>query len=299
MGYNVNRFVSPVNENFVCNICTNVMKDAVITLCGHSFCEGCLSKWLSRLDRETCPVCRAYTSQYEIIPNISLRNMIRPLNVWCDNNHLGCHVVTKLENYEQHELICDYRLVKCSACNESVLFCNLAYHCTECVSSVNKKQNDDKITAELLSQKIRLLELELSNTKNDLKKSKERTGELETELNELREQANSWVNTSNLEFDPDYSYGYSPSSISQLSCLIAKNLLSKPPNIDRGRIFMAIKRSFTYYHNYAGYVEDVHMLLATAKASNWFPEHNRWTLERWLEQISHEIFPRTNTTSTI
>ncbi|XP_066926533.1 E3 ubiquitin-protein ligase NRDP1-like [Clytia hemisphaerica] len=301
MGYSVEKFVATVDQNLVCNICAGIMKDSVITLCGHSFCHACLSTWLTKPETDSCPVCRSYTSKYEIIPNINIRSIINALPVWCDHKDNGCNIVVKLDGLNQHTIDCEFRNVECVACKLTVRHCDLATHCLSCVAMVKEvssvKRKED-LTIDILSRKVAVLELELHEAKKELTQSKQLVGELEMELSELRDQATTWTgNSLTPDFDPDYSYGYSPSSISQLSCLISKYLLSKPPCVDRNRIFMAIKRSFTYYHNYAGYAEDVHMLLATAYASNWFPEHHRWTLERWLEQVTHERFPRANATN--
>ena len=301
MGYNLDKFATTVDPNLVCNICAGVMQNAVVTLCGHSFCYTCLSTWLNKPETDSCPVCRSYTSKYEIIPNINIRSIIDVLPVWCDNKENGCNMVIRLDLLEQHVDDCVFRLVDCNACSTSVRNCDLPEHCRTCMAMSKEidspnftKQLKEDSTIDILSRKIAVLELELHESKKELNQSKQLVGELEMELSELREQATTWASNSSPtpDFDPDYSYGYSPSSISQLSCLISKFLLSKPPCIDRNRIFMAVKRSFTYYHNYAGYAEDVHMLLATAYASNWFPEHHRWTLERWLEQVTQERFPR-------
>jgi len=295
MGYNITRFVSKVDQNFTCSICASVMKDAVVTLCGHSFCHTCLSTWLAKPDTESCPICRAFTSRYEIIPNISLRSMIRTLHTWCGNKEYGCYNITTIEESDKHESTCEYRNTECGACKIELRHSELVKHCMECpaIKKISEKSKENT-TIEELNHKILILEQELDKTKKELEISKGKTKELDLELHELREEATTWSMSSIPEFDPDYSYGYSPSSISQLACLISKYLLSKPPAVDRSRIFMAIKRSFTYYHNYAGYAEDVHMLLATAYASNWFPEHHRWTLERWLEQVTNERFPRSS-----
>jgi len=301
MGYNMNKFVANVDQNLVCNICACVMQQSVVTLCGHSFCHDCLSTWLARPDTESCPVCRAYTSRYEIIPNIAIRSLIQSLVVWCDHKDSGCKTTVKLEEVEQHCNQCVYRNVECVACKAEVRYCDLSEHCIKCAAitkqvEITAESAENLLTVDALSKKLTLLEVELSQTKKALARSKENTEELENEVRELRDQRSTWSEVAvPTEFDPDYSYGYSPSSVSQLSCLIAKYLLSKPACVDRNRIFLSIKRSFTYYHNYAGYAEDVLMLLATAYASNWFPEHHRWSLERWLEQITHERFPRTLT----
>ena len=76
---------------FECNICLDVARDAVISLCGHLFCWPCLHQWLetrrvvirrrirylrierlnlssSRPHRQICPVCKAGISRDKVIP---------------------------------------------------------------------------------------------------------------------------------------------------------------------------------------------------------------------------------------
>jgi len=57
------------NSNFECNICLDVAKEAVISLCGHLFCWPCLHRWLeTRPTRPLCPVCKAGISKDKVIP---------------------------------------------------------------------------------------------------------------------------------------------------------------------------------------------------------------------------------------
>lgn len=52
-----NGFVSEVNQEFICSLCLNVFKNAVITeKCRHLFCSECIQKSLSQ--RSECPVDR-------------------------------------------------------------------------------------------------------------------------------------------------------------------------------------------------------------------------------------------------
>ncbi len=57
------------HRSFECNICLDVAKDAVISLCGHLFCWPCLHQWLeTRPNRQICPVCKAGISRDKVIP---------------------------------------------------------------------------------------------------------------------------------------------------------------------------------------------------------------------------------------
>ena len=39
-----------------CSICMSELNDSITTPCNHTFCNGCLTKWL--LTNESCPMCR-------------------------------------------------------------------------------------------------------------------------------------------------------------------------------------------------------------------------------------------------
>jgi len=55
--------------NFDCNICLDIAKDAVVSMCGHLFCWPCLHQWLeTKPNRPTCPVCKAAISRDKVIP---------------------------------------------------------------------------------------------------------------------------------------------------------------------------------------------------------------------------------------
>merc|ERR1719463_697613 len=54
---------------FECNICLDVARDAVVSMCGHLFCWPCLHQWLeTRPNRQICPVCKAGISKDKVIP---------------------------------------------------------------------------------------------------------------------------------------------------------------------------------------------------------------------------------------
>ncbi|XP_074572150.1 uncharacterized protein LOC141828587 isoform X2 [Curcuma longa] len=56
-------------SRFECNICFDLAKEPVVTLCGHLFCWSCLYEWLHGHSRSSeCPVCKATIEEEEIVP---------------------------------------------------------------------------------------------------------------------------------------------------------------------------------------------------------------------------------------
>lgn len=56
MGYELTRFIGEIDEEFLCNICTMVIEEAMQSPCDHLFCKECIETWL-KTDR-SCPVDR-------------------------------------------------------------------------------------------------------------------------------------------------------------------------------------------------------------------------------------------------
>jgi len=60
---------SNINSAFECNICLNVAREAVISMCGHLFCWPCLEPWLETSpSRQICPVCKADIGEDNVVP---------------------------------------------------------------------------------------------------------------------------------------------------------------------------------------------------------------------------------------
>lgn len=97
--------IRTLNES-CCPICLCVAKKAVVTSCGHLFCEDCINAAL--LYRVQCPQCSASTVTPESIRNPSLssatkRSMISALPVMCEHRDLGCKWKGPLGRYEDHK----------------------------------------------------------------------------------------------------------------------------------------------------------------------------------------------------
>lgn len=48
----------PVEKDFHCSCCYELMVDPTTLNCGHSFCRFCLAQWWHSSKKTTCPECR-------------------------------------------------------------------------------------------------------------------------------------------------------------------------------------------------------------------------------------------------
>ncbi|XP_077868186.1 uncharacterized protein LOC100375683 [Saccoglossus kowalevskii] len=306
MGYGVQRFVTTPDQNLLCGICSCVVEDAVLTRCGHTFCELCLDTWLTRPNTDTCPCCRGRISKYQVSPVWSLRAIVNSLDIECDHKERGCKMVVRMESLSAHLESCGYAPVECIGCGMGLNRYQLAAHQIQCpeitaaaaVHTASAMSSDGvasfrSIDYQELFCKIASLELQLKRMKRDLEATETKNRKLERELSKVKADLDEKrdecevLSSQMHDFDPEYTYGYAPESIAQLSFLIARNLLDKPEVVDRNRIFNCIKRC---YENYArcgdDYEHDVHMLIATAYASDWFAENHRINFHCWLQSIA-------------
>ncbi|GLC70071.1 hypothetical protein PLESTF_000920200 [Pleodorina starrii] len=54
---------------FECNICLELAKEPVVTLCGHLFCWPCLYRWMQvQAYSRACPVCKAGVEIDKVVP---------------------------------------------------------------------------------------------------------------------------------------------------------------------------------------------------------------------------------------
>ncbi|VDI28311.1 TNF receptor-associated factor 3 [Mytilus galloprovincialis] len=145
-----------------CLICHKVMRDAVMTLCGHRMCEGCLTPLLfdpQNKEPVHCPGKEEFCIELkpdEIRGDNGTRREIRKLSVFCTFKahgcpeklpwkdlmthesqckykpipcpHTGCELQCSEDKMEAHVKNCDYRPVRCSYCEETIPFCLQADH---------------------------------------------------------------------------------------------------------------------------------------------------------------------------
>lgn len=61
------------DRDFLCPICLAMIKDAFLTLCGHSFCYMCIITHLN--NKNDCPSCGHYLTANKIFPNFLLEKV--------------------------------------------------------------------------------------------------------------------------------------------------------------------------------------------------------------------------------
>lgn len=84
MGYELERFVDIVPEEYLCAICNLVVKDPLeSTACDHIYCTACINGWLA-LD-ESCPDDRTPLKPDDLrSPGRLIQRLLNKLRIKCD-----------------------------------------------------------------------------------------------------------------------------------------------------------------------------------------------------------------------
>lgn len=112
MGYDTERFTSPVNESLTCCICRDVLEDPVQAPCEHAYCKSCIEGWL--VHETSCPEDRQPLNISDLRPLFRyMRNDLDRLQIRCKNRHYGCDIVSDLDFIGRHERDCAFERLKC------------------------------------------------------------------------------------------------------------------------------------------------------------------------------------------
>ncbi|XWS19349.1 hypothetical protein CRYUN_Cryun31cG0007800 [Craigia yunnanensis] len=64
-----------LDKDMLCPICMQIIKDAFLTACGHSFCYMCI--WTHLRNKSDCPCCSHYLTNNHIFPNFLLNKLLK------------------------------------------------------------------------------------------------------------------------------------------------------------------------------------------------------------------------------
>lgn len=114
MGFKSNRFISQVDDELICFICSCVLeKPVLVAVCQHAFCNECIQQRLVNNEHTTCPFPNCEQEIVnpieEIIPAPRiLVTLLKKLEIKCDFEYFGCDLVVKLEELADHVEKCTY-----------------------------------------------------------------------------------------------------------------------------------------------------------------------------------------------
>jgi len=190
MGYETDRFIAPVDDDFICVICNDVMQEPQQTPCEHVFCKPCILEWIQR--NTTCPVDRKKFHMNHLKPAARyFRNQILKLVIKCATP--GCTTIFPLEELDTHMKKCEenlQKLVPCNVCGLQLVFIKVKTH--NCVHAL--KDIIDNLTKETAASKqlvtMQTQKLDSLTVKyNQMENSKDKTiASLKAQVNQLTSQ---------------------------------------------------------------------------------------------------------------
>ncbi|KAJ4456395.1 hypothetical protein PAPYR_8360 [Paratrimastix pyriformis] len=89
-----------MSEALECPICSEILRDAYVTFCGHAFCESCLLRWLQQ--KNFCPICRKNPSP--IHPDFALRRIAISYRKLSGEPDATAHTETAHSNPDEERL---------------------------------------------------------------------------------------------------------------------------------------------------------------------------------------------------
>ena len=133
---------NPYLQHFICPIGQQIMENPVKINCenlncaSHSYCKACIVQWLLTDRDKRCPICKTRIDfDLDKLPKDYIsNNIINEFNIKCVNYENNCCWIGKLKDLENHIKICDYQNINCPnvGCREKFLRSNLNNHNLKC-----------------------------------------------------------------------------------------------------------------------------------------------------------------------
>ena len=192
-GYDEERFATTVNQNFLCLICFNVLREPV--LCPrnhHCFCRSCITKHLENSRR--CPTCAdELTVETLAEPQRMVKDMLNELNIHCIYIDRGCQEILQLQHLDNHEATCGFTPAVCTnqGCGATLNQRDLIHHQSElCEFRKLKCHSCGEMTKTLADMDERMANVEKNMAKlenivtmeTDIKNTQTNVANMETKM---------------------------------------------------------------------------------------------------------------------
>ncbi|XP_065674877.1 TNF receptor-associated factor 5-like isoform X2 [Hydra vulgaris] len=160
-GYNAH-FLQELLDEYECPVCQMVLREPILTVCGHRLCLSCSEEMRKRNNGVlVCPLDNTILKPGQTFPDKAIERAILQLKVKCNNflkkcqwtgelkainNHLGsceyqevkcpngqCSTSLLRKELTDHiKINCIYRFINCQHCNQKILFCEKQNHMETC-----------------------------------------------------------------------------------------------------------------------------------------------------------------------
>ncbi|XP_064599871.1 TNF receptor-associated factor 6-like [Liolophura sinensis] len=115
-------FVPQPDPKYECPICLLILREPCQTECGHRFCRGCITRWLSEHETRRCPADNEPITKAQLFPDNFAKREILSLRVRCPNAKHGCDSVVELGKVQEHEDNCPMTYQPCPLGCACILF---------------------------------------------------------------------------------------------------------------------------------------------------------------------------------
>lgn len=168
MGFDIQRFVDVVDDEYFCSICLMVFENPVHGPCGHTFCSACIENWIP-LNVNACPLDKKPLYKKDLTQvSLPFRNLLTRLRIKCDFEVEGCKYICQMGLLPEHVRTCPFNPNGEMMCEQG---CELTFL---------RKERDSHKCIEALKEVISKQRIEIA----DLKRAPKRThdGNLRTAL---------------------------------------------------------------------------------------------------------------------